>query len=162
MEVYGYKCFNKALINRYGKKFEVGKIYVAPGIIKYGENGFHLCKNIEDTFRFFDTSKKDIVICEVVGSGKIVEYFDEHNEYYNMYCVEKLKILKELSREELIKMGLSLDELRAKRFVSTLSLSKDEVNLFKERYDKYVDVMDAIAYYQENDKDIYNRKYKVK
>ena len=28
-EVVGYKAFNKDLTNRYGKKFEIGKIYIA-------------------------------------------------------------------------------------------------------------------------------------
>ena len=51
----GYKCFNENLINRYGTKFEIGKIYHANGNIKFGNkgNGFHLCKNLEDTLRYF-------------------------------------------------------------------------------------------------------------
>ena len=160
MKVIGYKCFNKDLINHYGQKFEIGKIYIASGIIKFGTrgNGFHMCKNIEDCFRFFDTTKKDIEVCKVVGSGKIIEYSDEYNGYYDLYCVEKLQILNVLSREELINIGLSLNELRVERFVSTLSLFKEEISLFKEKYKKYIKVLDAISYYQENDKDVYNRK----
>ena len=146
MKVIGYKCFNKDLINHYGQKFEIGKIYIASGIIKFGTrgNGFHMCKNIEDCFRFFDTIK--------------IEYSDEYNGYYDLYCVEKLEILNVLSREELINIGLSLNELRVERFVSTLSLFKEEISLFKEKYKKYIKVLDAISYYQENDKDVYNRK----
>ena len=47
--IKGYKCFNKGLINRYGKKFEVGKIYHQDGDIKFGinGNGFHMCSNLE-------------------------------------------------------------------------------------------------------------------
>ena len=61
MKVIGYKCFNKDLINHYGQKFEIGKIYIASGIIKFGTrgNGFHMCKNIEDCFRFFDTFRAE-------------------------------------------------------------------------------------------------------
>ena len=46
MGIIGYKAFDKGLINRYGTKFEVGKIYIAEGAIKFGNqgNGFHLCK----------------------------------------------------------------------------------------------------------------------
>ena len=96
MAIVGYKCFNKDLINRYGKKFEVGKIYIASGILMFGNkgNGFHLCKNIEDTFKFFDTSNKDICVCKVTGSGNIIKYDDEDTEYFDMYCVEEIKIEK--------------------------------------------------------------------
>lgn len=160
MEIRGYKCFYNNLVNSYGKKFSVGKIYVAPGIIKFGPdgNGFHICKNIEDTFRFFNTSKKDICVCEVIGSGNVVEGIDEYNGYFEMYSVEKLEIVKQLSREELIDIGLNLHELRVKRFISTLSLTKDEISLFKEKFKSYRDILNAIAYYQENDKHVYERK----
>lgn len=162
IEIFGYKCFNAGLLNLYGKEFSVGKIYVAPGKIKFGHNGngFHLCKNIEDTFRYFDTTKKDICVCEVVGSGNMHKYEDEYNEYYEMYAVEKLKIIKQLTRDELIQIGLKLNELRAQRFVSTLSLTLDEINLFKEKFKNSRNVLNAIAYYQENDKEIYNREFK--
>lgn len=33
--VEGYKCFDKGLINRYGEKFEIGKIYHVVGIVKF-------------------------------------------------------------------------------------------------------------------------------
>ena len=160
MEVTGYKCFYKDMINNYGKKFSVGKIYVTSNALKQGlnGNGFHMCKNIEDTFRFFDTSKFDINVCKVIGRGNIIEFSDEYNGYYDMYCVEKLEIEKMLSREELINIGLTLNEIRAERFVSTLSLKPDEIKLFKERYKKYNNILKAIAYYQENDKDVYYRK----
>jgi hypothetical protein len=162
MEIFGYKCFEKDLINIYGKKFSVGKIYVAPGIIKFGThgNGFHMCKNIEDTFRYFDTSKTDICVCEVIGSGNIDEFNDEYNGYYEMYAVEKLKITKKLSRQELIQMGLNLDEIRVRRFISTLVLTTDEISLFKEKFNKSKDILNAIAYYQENDKEVYIREFK--
>lgn len=160
MKVIGYKCFNKGLINSYGKKFSLGKIYITKVMLKPGihGNGFHMCKNVEDCFRYFDTSKKDIQVCKVVGSGKTIEYSDEYNGYYDLFCVEKLEILNVLSREELINIGLSLNELRAERFVSTLSLTQEEIELFKEKYKKIDFVLKAIAYYQENDKDVYNRK----
>lgn len=162
VEIYGYKCFDSGLINLYGQKFSIGKLYVAPGIIKYGPwgNGFHLCKNVEDTFRYFDTTKKDVCVCEVVGSGNMDKYEDEYNGYYNMYAVEKLRITKQLAREELIEKGLNLYGLRAIRFVSTLSLTPNEIVLFKEKFKNNINVLNAIAYYQENDKDVYTRKFK--
>ena len=160
MEVYGYKCFNKELINRYGIKFEIGKIYIASGLLKFGNNGngFHMCKNIEDTFRFFDTSKKDISVCMVKGSGNVITHNDEYNGYFDMYCVEKLEILKELTREELILLGLELGEFRVERFLSTLILNKEETNLFKDKYKDSKKVLETISYYQENNKNVYLKK----
>ena len=79
MDIIGYKCFNKGLLNRYGKKFSVGKIYVTDGMLKFGTrgNGFHICKNIEDTFRYFNSLKNDVDVCLVKGSGDFIEYSDE-------------------------------------------------------------------------------------
>ena len=161
MEIRGYKCFNSDFTNRYGMKFSVGKIYVAPGIIKFGNNGngFHICKNMEDTFRYYDTS--NIIVCEVIGSGNYVEYFDEYNEYFDMYSVEKLEIIKELSREEIIKEGLDLNEIRVKRFLSTFKLNDEEIVLFKNKYRNKNEIINLIAYYQEYNKEIFNEKVKV-
>lgn len=158
-EIVGYKAFNKDLTNRYGKKFEVGKIYIMPGAIKFGTsgNGFHLCKNIEDTFRYFDS--KNMTVCKVIGSGNMDEGIDHYYGFYEMYAVEKLEIIKELSRLEIIEEGLKLNESRAKRFVSLISLTKEEIILFKDQYKSYISVMDAIAYHQEKDEKIYYKKY---
>lgn len=157
MEIKGYKCFNKNLINRYGKKFEVGKIYISSGVLKFGNNGFHMCKNIEDTFRYFDVFNNDVDVCLVSGSGKIIEYSDEYYGYYDMYCVEKIKIIDNLSREEIINIGLDLNKERVKRFVSLFRLTNDEIFLFKEKFEKYVEVLDAISYYQEGNTKIYKK-----
>lgn len=162
MEIIGYKCFKDGLINRYGKKFSIGKIYVAPGTIKFGTlgNGFHMCKNIEDTFRYFDCFEEKVDICLVKGSGNFVEYSDEYYGYYDMYSVQKLEILKKLTREEVICEGLNLYEKRAERFVSTFKLNSQEIKLFRENYQNSQNVLDAIAYHQEGDTEVYKRKYK--
>ena len=160
MEVKGYKCFHNGLTNSYGRNFSIGQIYISSKILKFGNNGhgFHFCKNIEDTFRFFDTENKDVCVCEVTGSGKIIECNDEYNGYYNMYCAEKLKIERLLTREEVIHIGLNLNDIRVKRFISTFSLTEEEIQLFKEKYSNNIDILNAIAYYQENDKDVYFRR----
>ena len=91
MEVKGYKAFNKGLTNRYGRKFELGKKYSTTGEISFGNdgNGFHFCKNIEDTLRYFDAVNDEISICEVKGSGDRILKEDEYYGYYEMYIVEK-------------------------------------------------------------------------
>lgn len=163
--IIGYKAFNSDLTNRYGIKFEIGKIYLSSGAIRFGNNGngFHLCKNIEDTFRFFDPEK--MTICRVIGSGNFLENNRQEDEYYgfsDMYAVEKLQVLKKLTRMEIIQEGLKLNELRAHRFVSSFPLTEEEIILFKEKFKDSIKVIDAIAYYQENDKEIYWRKNGIK
>lgn len=158
MEIRGYKCFNEDLTNRHGIKFSIGQIYIAPGIIKFGNrgNGFHMCKNMEDIFRYYDTS--NISVCEVIGSGKIDEYSDEYYGYYNMYSVEKLEIIRELTRLEIIEEALNLNEMRVKRFLATFKLNEEEIELFKNKYINRKEIINTIAYYQEGDKEAFNKK----
>lgn len=159
MEIIGYKCFNKGLINRYGKQFSLGKIYIREGLIKFRNNGngFHLCKNLEDTLRYFDAINDEVDICKVKGSGTIAEYSDEYNGYYDMYAVEKLELLKLLTREEIIMYALNLDSERLKRFLSSIKLTDEEI----ERVLNVIpteEVKCAIDYYQKKKLDVYNRR----
>lgn len=160
MEIYGYKCFNEDLTNRYGMQFEVGKKYKVNGNIKFGNdgNGFHFCKNMEDTFRYFDAMNEEVSVCLVKGSGEIKEHFDNYYGYYDMYATEEIEILKKLSREEIINIGINLDEVRAKRFVSLFKLSKIEKELFLNTFIKSIEVKDAVMYYQEHDTKVYMKK----
>ncbi len=157
MNVIGYKCFKNDLVNNYGIKFNVGKKYSTDGIIKFGlrGNGYHLCKNLEDTFRYFDTFHTPVNVCLVEGRGNIDEYCDEYYGYYDMYSVEQLEILRKLSRDEIINYGLNLNELRAIRFVSSFKLTEDEIKLFEKKYALNREVINAIKYYQKGDKAVY-------
>ena len=157
--IEGYKCFNKGLINRYGDTFEIGKVYHADGIIQYGNNGngFHFSTNLEDTLRYFDTTK-EFDICEVVGFGNIHQVNDEYNGYFNLYAVENILIKRLLTREEIINYALNLNDLRVCRFLMFFKLTAEEKILFLEKYQCNLMVLDTISYYQDNDKDVYKRK----
>ena len=158
--VFGYKCFNKDLTNRYGFKFDVGKTYGVSGGIKFGinGNGFHMCKNIEDTFRYYDAMEGEVSVCEVIGLGEFVSLYDEYNGYYDMYSVEMIEIIRLLSREDIIEMALNFSEERVIRFIQLYRLTSSEIILFKEKFEKYSRVIDNIIYYQEEDRDIFRRK----
>ena len=155
--ILGYKCFDEEMKNCYGKQFEVGKIYIDYGNPTFGKggHGFHMCKNLEDTLRYFDGVDKKINICLVIGSGKISTGFDDYNEYYDMYSVEKLKIIKKLSRNEIISLALNLDEVRIKRFIMSFRLTKEEIIKFKEKFKYNNEVIKFIEYYQENNKNAF-------
>lgn len=157
--VEGYKCFNSDLTNRYGEKFEVGKVYSKEGTIKFGNdgNGFHICANLEDTLRYFD-GFNEIKIAKVILTGTIVCHEDEYNGYYDMYAGEYLYIEKVLTRQEIIDYALSLSNYRINRFISLFRLNEEEIKLFKEKFKNDQSILDTIAYYQENDHNVYKKK----
>ena len=163
----GYKCFGTDLTNRYGQKFELNRKYIWPGDLHFGSNGqgWHFCKNLEDTLRYSYPYQNDYVICEVIGSGNILESFDAYNEYFDMYCSNIIEITKVLSREEIIEYALSLNSLRLERFVSLFKLAPEEISLLKEKFKEEKHLMVTMAYYQEGDKkafEKYNRNLKIK
>ena len=146
--MFGYKSFNADMTNRYGKKFEVGKIYTVTGTIKFGNNGngFHMCKNMEDTFRYFDST--NIAVCEVNGFGKKVLYEDDYYGFYNMYAVEKIEILKLLKRKEILEYMLNNYPSNVIRFIQLFKLYDDELKLFEDKFKNEYRVIDAIEFYQ--------------
>lgn len=159
MEIKGYKAFDNGLINRYGKKFEVEKTYTTNGEISFGNdgNGFHFCKNIEDTLRYFDAVESDVLIAEVTGSGDIAQYEDEYNGYYNMYSARTIRIDRIVDRKELVELFLTkiTFEERVKRFIQLFKLTEEEIEMFKEKYKDSIRIINAIKYYQEGETDIY-------
>jgi hypothetical protein len=166
MGIIGYKAFNVDLTNRYGEKFEVNKTYSTSGPISFGNkgNGFHFCKNIEDTLRYFDAVESEVVIAEVIGTNDIVTAEDEYNGYYDMYCARTIKIHRIIERKELVQMFLLriTSEPRVSRFIQLFKLTEEELEMFKLRYASSIQIMDAIAYYQEGKKDVYEKRNKVK
>ena len=158
--IRGYKAFNADLTNRYGIPFEEGKKYSVNGHAVFGNhgNGFHFCERLEDTLRYFDAMNGEIAICEVVGSGDIVEYSDEYYGYYDMFAATGLEVSKVLTREEIINMYLSVPSHRMVRFVQGFRLSEQEKELMRLSYCDDIDVVNAISYYQDGDKDVYSRE----
>jgi hypothetical protein len=156
----GYKCFNKGLVNRYGIPFEVGKTYHTSGEISFGNNGngFHVCKNLEDTLRYFDAMDDEVDIALVNCYGKYALGEDDYNGYYDMYAFEYMTILKVLTREEIIKYALSLNEIQVKRFISMYHLTPEEIALFKQKFAQYQQVLNTISYYQEGDTEAFTKK----
>lgn len=90
-----YKAFNADMTCR-GFQFEVGQTYEmdeAPHVCK---RGFHACRYIEDTLRFYLPYEKPI-ICEVELLGDI-----SHDLKGIKCATNKMRILRQLSREEVI------------------------------------------------------------
>jgi len=169
MEVVGYKCFaldaDGNLINRYGSTFCVGNDYHADGDIKFGNygNGFHMCQNFEDTFRYFDCCEEmygvpyGIILCKVVGSGDIDCYEDDYYGFYNMYAVSDLRILSIVSKKELIQMADNLNDERLKRFINLFGLVPQKYNYFLSKYEGNNLVTKHIKYY----KNVYAKRKRI-
>jgi len=163
MELHGYKAFDKGLVNRYGKEFKEHGIYTVDGDIRFGNdgNGFHFCKRLEDTLRYFPAMEKEIDIAEVTALGNIVESEDNYYGYYDMFCTDKIRIDRVLEREEIINMFLHNIDFRTIRFVQGFKLTPEELMLFKINYGDREEVLKAISYYQEHDLNAYDRKHKI-
>lgn len=163
--VVGYKAFNDDHTNRYGVLFEEGMTYKTDGVVSFGVNsmgGYHMCRNLEDTLRFFDGLPEDPVVAEVEGFGKIVPYEDDYEGYYDMYSVENLTIKRFLTREEMLLTILddpSIFDDRVCRFIQGVRMNPAEIELFKETFEDSPKILKSLAYYQENDKDVYNIDY---
>ncbi len=157
----GYKCFDKGLTNRYGQQFEIGKLYHCHNEIKFGNdgNGFHVCQRLEDTLRYFDAMHGEVDIAKVICNGKYDSYEDDYNGYYDMYSFEYLLIEKVLTREEIITYGLNLSAMPIRRFISQFRLTEEEIALFRQKFSNNIDILNTIAYYQEDDKEAFNRQY---
>ena len=90
----GYKGFNKDLTCR-GFKYEIGKTYEMKEEPIICERGFHFCKELEDAFGYY-CLYKDHTFCEIEAYGDITT--DDNGKY----CTNKIKIIRELSLDEIL------------------------------------------------------------
>lgn len=160
-KVIGFKCFQKGLINRFGQKMELDKMYEIKGEPKFMKQGFHMCENIEDTLRYFDGMNNEVDICKVTGYPNIYKYDDDYNEYYNMYSCQKIVINELLTRQEIIKQIENINELKINRFIYGYKLNNDEIKYLIEKYKNKPEILCHIIYMY-YDKDIYNNTYNEK
>lgn len=156
--IQGYKCFHKGLIDNDGCQYEVGKVYHTKEFMEK-DHGFHVCTNLEDTLRNFDAMNSEVDIALVNCFGKLNKFNDENYGFYDMYLAENIVIKKVLTREEIINYALNLDPESIKRFLTLFKLTEEEIILFQNKFINYPEVADYILYYQQNDKEAFQRKY---
>ena len=148
--IEAYKCFNEGLFNLYNERFEVGIVYHLNNEIKFHKNGFHMCKNLEDTLRYFDSFNNNIEIAKVRGFGNIDKYDDYYNEFFDMYATEYMIIDHILTRKEIIEYTSNMSEMGLKRFLSLYRLNNEELAYFREKYRYNSMIMNTIQFYQNN------------
>ena len=145
----GYKVLDKGLINQYGTKYEIGKIYYLDGELKYKKNGFHFCERPEDTLKFIEYFDSDIDMTEVEGSGEIVTYDDEYYGFYDLHASSIMVINRIIPREEYFDEIInSKNPDRIKRLASLIKLSKLEKDIILKLYPS---AKSTIDYYQSED-----------
>ena len=166
MRYDGYKAFFCDCSTRNGMVLQENKIYICESVVKFRHSGFHFCKRLEDTLRYFDGFQK-IKFAKVIGSGKIDEYVDEYYGYYDMYSCSRLYIDHFLTNDEindyidmLVKLAQYYPE-RLIRMISGYKLSSEQKKYILENVKSEISnerVKKAIKYYQENKKNVYYLK----
>ena len=68
---------------------------------------------------------------EVIGFGNMKKYDDEYYGYYDMYVCECMRIIRVISREEIINMMLNTYTERRNRFIRDFNLTLEERKLFE-------------------------------
>lgn len=152
----GYKAYNTGLVNRYGQVHEVKKIYTYEGELLWKKAGFHYCEHLEDTLRYYDAMNGSIDICQVIGFGQLEKFYDSYYDY-EITVSDHLKIVKKLTREEIIAYANSLPAYRLCRFIQGFRLTQEEIDLILSTHNE-LEVYQAIRYYQYGDKKVYERK----
>ena len=156
----GYKSFNYNFETFNSIKLEPNKIYTTNEKIKYHHNGYHFAKRLEDTLRYVNGLEESIIICKIEALGDIEWYEDDYYGYYDLGCTNIIKILNPLTREEIINYALNLYEQRLIRFIQGYKLTKEELQLIKEKYQNNINIINHIKYYQEKDYKVFERTYK--
>ena len=87
----GYKAFNKDLTCR-GFQYEIGQTYSMEESPVPCERGFHFCKAIGNTYKFYPTAGTTR-ICKVEALGEVAT--DDEIKY----CTNKIKILEEITED---------------------------------------------------------------
>jgi len=88
----GYKAFNKDWSCN-GFKYEIGQTYKHDDKIGMCESGFHFCEQPLDVFKYYNDAFNQ-KYAEIEASGEIIKGDDKH-------CCSKIKIIKELTYQEL-------------------------------------------------------------
>ena len=89
----GYKAFNDDMTCR-DKQYKVGETYQEDGELKICKHGIHFCERLIDVFRFYQPYPCGTKVCEVEVFGDVIT--DGFKS-----CTNKLKIVRELSWEEI-------------------------------------------------------------
>lgn len=162
MEVAGYKVLDSNMCNMYGKKFELNKSYKVEGPIKFGThgNGYHFCKNFEDTLKYSLGYEDGINVIEVIGKGDIIESFDRYNGFYDLYVAREIELIRKLERKEILDKAIIMNEMKLIRFLSLYQLDdKEKIYFIKNIKKLSLGVIQTFDFYQNNNIEAFNNPW---
>ena len=156
----GYKVLDKGLINQYGFKYEIGKVYNLDGELDYKSNGFCFCEHPETTL-LFAGDKSNFDLTEVEALGNIVsgdDYFE--NRFYEitgLYATDRMRIKRLVPREELVSMVIESNNFeRMKTLNMYLRFTPEEIEAILKKYGQAF--KPYIEFYQYGDQEAFSRK----
>lgn len=103
VKVKGYKVFKPDFTCR-SFKYEVGNTYKHKGSIGLCKAGFHFCSQLKDCFNYYRFNP-DNKVAEIVASGEVIVG-------NNNSVTSTIKIVRELSWNDVLNLGNTLQELR--------------------------------------------------
>ena len=91
----GYKALNEDMSTKYGDMiYELNKVYTLEGELIMCENGYHFCTELINVFTYYPSDSRvfeiDTLDGEIIKKG-------------NKYCSRKIKLIREVSKEEINK-----------------------------------------------------------
>lgn len=93
----GYKVFKPDWTCR-GFQYAVGKVFEEDAVPSCCEQGFHFCKELKDCFNYYQFNPENKV-AEIEALGDI-----DTQEENSKCCTNKIKIVREISWKEVLKM----------------------------------------------------------
>ena len=91
----GYKALNKDMSTLYRNMvYELNKVYTLEGELIMCENGYHFCKELTNVYYYYSSNSRVFEIDTL--DGEIIKKGDK-------YCTNKIKIIKEISEDEINK-----------------------------------------------------------
>ena len=115
----GYKGFNKDL-TCIDFKYEIGETYEIEEEPIICEKGFHFCKELEDVFNYYPFYKKNR-FCIVEAYEDIITNGNKK------YCTNKIKIVRELSLDEIIDIICIKDKETFTKYYNDDQFDKDQI-----------------------------------
>jgi len=112
--MFGYKAFNNDLTCR-DFQYEIGKTYEMDGMPECCCEGFHFCKDLIDCFKYYKFGSR---VCEVESLGNIDTEDDKK------FCTNKIKIIKELSFEEICDI-IGIETIIGENLIESFKLTKE-------------------------------------
>ena len=94
----GYKALNNDMTTLYGHMtYDLNKVYRKYSKLELCKNGFHFCSNLIEVFEYYKVSDCRVFEIDTLD-GKVIEC-----EYEDKYCTDTIKLIREISQEEISK-----------------------------------------------------------